>query len=310
MTIKEFILLTLKGLGMGAANVVPGVSGGTVAFITGIYQRLVGAINNCDVNALRMLFTARFKDLWRYIDGNFLLAVMAGVVIATFSLAKLMLVLLEGYAVQTWAFFFGLIVASSVLILRDIKGWKPGDAIFIAVGVALGVGVCLLSPVESPDGLWYIFICGAAAVCAMILPGLSGSFVLLVMGKYAYVMEAVSGVLKLDGHSILVLGVFALGGVCGLLAFAKLLHALLARWNRQTIVLLAGFVLGSLVKVWPWHGANDMPVLPSTYSALHIDPVLGVEAPAHIVAALLCAAAGVVLVLGLEWLGRRFGSSD
>lgn len=305
MKIKDWILLTLKGLGMGAANVVPGVSGGTIAFITGIYERLVGAINNFDGQAVKMLLGGRLKELWKHIDGNFLLAIMLGVVIATFSLAKLMLILLGSYAIQTWAFFFGLIIASSVIILKDIKGWKPADVIWMLLGGALGVGVCLLTPMESPNSLWYIFLCGAASICAMILPGLSGSFVLLVMGKYEYIMGAISGVLHLDAHSIVVLIVFAIGCVAGILAFAKLLHYLLEKWNRQTIILLSGFVLGSLVKVWPWHGANELPVLPSSYASLNSDPILGSAANPHITAAILCCIAGAALVMALEYLGSK-----
>lgn len=304
MRLKEFIVLVLKGLGMGAANVVPGVSGGTIAFITGIYERMVAAINNIDSAAVKMLMRGQFKQLWKHIDGTFLTAIMLGVVIATFSLAKLMLILLAGYAIQTWAFFFGLIIASALIILKDIKGWKGTDAIWLVLGGAAGVGVCLLSPMESPDGLWYIFLCGAASICAMILPGLSGSFVLLVMGKYEAIMTAISGVLHLNIHSIIVLAVFALGCVAGILAFAKLLHWLLGKWNRQTIIMLSGFVIGSLVKVWPWHSASELPISPSTYSQIYTDPILGVAADAHITAAILCCICGAALVILLEFTGN------
>lgn len=293
----EWIILTLKGIGMGAANVVPGVSGGTIAFITGIYERLVGAINNFDTSAVKMLFGGKFKDFWKHIDGNFLTAILLGVAIATFSLAKLMLILLADYPIQTWAFFFGLIIASSILILGGLKDWKASDFICLVAGAVIGVLVCTLSPMETPDGLWFIFICGAVSISAMILPGISGSFILLVMGKYEYIMKAIDGVLHLDVQSIIVLLVFAFGCVVGILAFAKLLHWLLARYNRQTVIALAGFILGSLVKVWPWNSYDGTP-----------NPLTGEVADPHILAAILWCIAGIALVLGLEWAGKRVSS--
>lgn len=292
--ITNWIILTLKGVGMGAANVVPGVSGGTIAFITGIYERLVGAINRIDYAALKMLFSLRLKDFYKHIDGNFLLAILVGVGIATFSLAKLMTILLSVYPVHTWAFFFGLIVASSILILRDIKNWKASDALFLVLGGVLGVAVCTLTPMQTPDGLWFIFLCGAVSICAMILPGISGSFILLVMGKYEYIMQTIDGVLHLDGASVVTLAVFALGCIVGILAFAKLLHFLLDRWNRQTILILSGFILGSLVKVWPW--SNDQTLIGASL------PTEGFPCAG---AAIVLCAAGILLVLVLDRLGRR-----
>lgn len=282
----NFLTLVLKGVGMGAANVIPGVSGGTIAFITGIYERFVGSINNFDTTAVKLLFSGKFREAWKHIDGNFLAAILAGVVIATFSLAKLMLLLLSSYALQTWAFFFGLIVASAILMLRDQKNWKAVDILWLIIGGALGVVVCTLTPVNTPDSLWFIFICGAISICAMVLPGISGSFILLVMGKYEYIMQSITGVLHLDPHSILILAVFAVGAAVGILAFAKLLHFLLKRWNRQTILVLTGFVLGSLVKIWPWshnEAGND----------------------SHILSTILWCIAGIAIVLVLEWAGTK-----
>lgn len=292
--ITNWIILTLKGIGMGAANVVPGVSGGTIAFITGIYERLVSAINSIDSTAVKMLFTLRLKEFWKHIDGNFLLAILVGVGIATFSLAKLMTILLNVYPVHTWAFFFGLIIASSILILRDLKDWKAADYIFLIIGGALGITVCTLTPMHTPDNLWFIFLCGAVSICAMILPGISGSFILLVMGKYEYVMQAIDGVLHLDGASAVTLAVFALGCITGILAFAKLLHFLLGKWNRQTILILSGFILGSLVKVWPW---SNTEALAGASLPTEGFPCMG--------AAIVLCAAGIALVLVLERLGRR-----
>ncbi len=293
MKISELVSLFLKGLGMGAANSVPGVSGGTIAFITGIYSRLVGSLNNFDASAVKALFKGRFREVWRHIDGNFLCAVLSGVLVAMFSFAKLMLVLLEKAPIQTWAFFFGLIVASSVIMLRGIRKWGFTDVLWLLLGGALGVFICTMTPMQTPDGLWFIFICGALSICAMILPGISGSFILLVMGKYEYIMKVITDVLTFDWNAILTLCVFGLGCIVGLLAFAKFLHYLIGRWERQTLVTLSGFVLGSLVKVWPWN------------SYVSADPLLGVENDPHILAAVLWCIAGIALVLGLEWAGRR-----
>ena len=233
---------------MGAANVVPGVSGGTIALLTGIYSDIVGSLNALtEKKTYSSLFKGRFKEFWQSINGSFLLALLLGVLVSIFSLAKLMTYVLAYYPVLTWAFFFGLILCSSALMFRDIKGWKGIDAVFLIIGLGLGVALCLLSPTQTTDDLWFIFICGALAICTMILPGVSGSFVLLILGKYDYIMNAVS---TLNVPVLLAMGA---GCIVGILAFAKLLHFLLARWEKQTMIVLLGFVLGSLIKVWPWY---------------------------------------------------------
>lgn len=292
---KAWLMTFLKGLGMGAANVIPGVSGGTVAFITGIYERLVNCIDSIDGEAVKMLTHLEFKKLWKHVDGGFLLALMAGVAVATLSLAKLMLILLEGYPVQTWAFFFGLILASSAILIAGLKmkwGWK--EVLFLAIGAVLGVGVCSLSGLSSvPEGLWYILVCGAVSICAMILPGISGSYLLMVMGRYEYVMDAISRLITFDGHAILVVAVFALGCVAGLLMFGKLLHWLLDRWNRPTLLVLSGFVLGSLTGVWPW-----------AHSEALVAAGLPAEGYPCLVPAIIWCMAGAAIVLGLEWLSK------
>lgn len=303
-TLRNNLILGLKGLGIGAANVIPGVSGGTIAFITGIYERFVGAINNVSIKTLKLLLHREFKAFWKQIDGEFLVWLLGGVVVATFSLAKLMLVCLEKWPVQTWAFFFGLIVASSIVLLAGSdfgKGWgtRIASAAWLAFGGALGVLVCTMGSLSnSPDELWFVFICGAVSICAMILPGLSGSYILMLMGKFEYVFGSITGVLELDLNSILVVAVFGLGAVCGLMAFAKLLHYLLDRWNRQTLMLLCGFVLGSLVGVWPWRQTEALAKagLPTEGFPCLWDAI-----------AFCCL--GIVLVLALEFAGTRAENS-
>lgn len=244
------ILTGLKGFGMGAANVIPGVSGGTIALLTGIFTEIIDALNALmDPSSWKMLLKGQFREFWRYIHGTFLVSLMVGVLISIFSLAKLMVYVMHFYPVQTWAFFFGLIIASSVYMIYDIKGWKFVDSLFFAVGIALGVVICTLSPTTTPDDLWFIFICGAIAVCTMILPGISGSFILVILGKYDYIMQAVNQL------NLPVLLVFGVGCVIGILGFSKFLHWLLKRYERATMLTLVGFVIGALVKVWPW---NDM----------------------------------------------------
>ena len=184
----NYLFVTVKGICMGAADVIPGVSGGTIAFMTGIYEELVGSINSINGEAVKLLFTGKLKAFWKHINGNFLLSLVAGILISILSLAKLMTYLLEHQPVQTWAFFFGLIVASSIFILKGIEDWKFKDMVMLFFGIVLGVVVCTLSPTETPDGLWFIFLCGAIAICAMILPGISGSFILLILGKYQYML--------------------------------------------------------------------------------------------------------------------------
>ena len=256
----KYLTVGIKGACMGAADVIPGVSGGTIAFIMGIYDEFVGSIARIDATAVKMLFSGRFRDFWKHINGTFLVSLILGIGVSVVALAGLMQTLLTNYPIQTWAFFPGLIVASSIFILRGISGWKAGDFSFLALGLALGVVVCTLSPTQTPDALWFIFLSGALAICAMILPGISGSFILLILGKYQFIMGCISDLVAgVDfGRNLLILGVFMVGAVVGILGFSKFLHWLLARWNKETLVVLAGFIIGSLVKVWPWSNPEAM----------------------------------------------------
>lgn len=293
--------MALKGIGMGAADVIPGVSGGTIAFMTGIYEELVGSINSINGQAVRLLFGGKFRDFWKHINGNFLVAVFAGILISVMSLAKLMTYLLAYLPVPTWAFFFGLIVASSVFILRELKDWKPRDGVMLVLGIMLGVVVCTLSPTETPDALWFIFLSGAIAICAMILPGISGSFILLILGKYEFMLSTLTRIMSGDGVALdyLVLVVFVLGAVVGILSFSKFLHWLLARYHRSTLLVLAGFIIGSLVKVWPW---SDM-VTVTEAQLLRTGSIAEIDM--QIPAAVLCCIAGAALVTVLELLALR-----
>lgn len=253
MNLSNSLLTGLKGFGMGAANVVPGISGGTIALLTGIYGEIIESLNALlRPDTWKTLFRDGIKAFWRKAHGTFLASLLAGIFLSILLLARLMEHVILYYPIETWAFFFGLIIASSVYMMAGIRNWKAADLLLTLAGIAAGVLICTLSPARTPDTLWFVFLCGVVGVCTMILPGISGSFILVIMGKYEYLMAAVS---RLD---LPVLAVFLLGCLVGILAFAKFLHWLLSKCERQTLLVLIGFVVGSLVKVWPW---NDMQVI-------------------------------------------------
>ena len=265
--IKDFFLVAVKGACMGAADVIPGVSGGTIAFIMGIYDKFVGSIASIDAKAVRLLLHGKLREFWNHINGSFLLSLVIGIGVSVVALAGLMQHLLTNHPIQTWAFFFGLIVASSIFILKGISGWKLREGILVVFGILLGVVICTLSPTRTPDGLWFIFISGAIAICAMILPGISGSFILLILGKYQFIMGCISDLVSGTdiARNLCIMGVFGIGAVSGILAFSKFLHWLLGRWQKETMIVLAGFIIGSLVKVWPW--SNTQAIVCSQFPA-------------------------------------------
>ena len=310
--LKKYLLTSVKGACMGAADVIPGVSGGTIAFIMGIYDEFVGSIARFDTEAVKMLAKFQIRDFWKHINGSFLLSLIIGIGVSVVALAGLMQTLLSQFPIQTWGFFFGLIVASSIFILRGIPSWKVKDGISLALGICLGIAVCTLSPTQTPDALWFIFISGAIAICAMILPGISGSFILLILGKYQYIMgcihELTTGVNF--SQNLLIIGVFLLGAVVGILCFSKFLRWLLSRWHQETLVALAGFIIGSLVKVWPW--SNMEAIVCSQFP--EADPMneamiqtLSSSVDLHIGGAILFALIGFSLVSGIEIAGKIIG---
>lgn len=244
--LSDFSLLFLKGMGMGAADVVPGVSGGTIAFITGIYEELIMSLKSINLDALKSLLKLKFGIFWKKINGNFLLAVFGGVLLSVFSLAKLLKWLMTNHPVLIWAFFFGLIIASAIVVIRKIQSWNIARLIGLMAGTVLMFFITRFTPAQTTDAYWYIFITGAIAICAMVLPGISGAFILLILGKYQYILSAVSDL------NILVLLVFGLGIITGLLSFANLLSWLFKKYHDLTISVLAGFIIGSLNKIWPW----------------------------------------------------------
>lgn len=244
--LKDYVLLVLKGMGMGAADVVPGVSGGTIAFIVGIYDELIDSIKSINATSIKLFFSGRFAECWKQVNGGFLLSILLGVGISVFSLAKAITWLLVEHPVLVWAFFFGLVLASTWFVAKDIKEWNWKTVLGFVVGTVLAYFITVATPAETPSNLLFIFLCGAIAICAMILPGISGSFILVLLGKYFYVMDAVKSL------KVSVLIVFAAGCLIGITSFSRLLSYALKHVRNITLAVLSGFMLGSLNKVWPW----------------------------------------------------------
>ncbi|WP_090276227.1 DUF368 domain-containing protein [Halopseudomonas litoralis] len=293
-------------MAMGAADVVPGVSGGTIAFITGIYDRLLAAISACTPNKLVWLLRGRIRETWQSIDGNFLVALLAGVVTSIATLANLISYLLGEHPELVWSFFFGLILVSVVLVGREIQRWNLWTLAMLLVGAAFAYVITVAAPLQWPVNPVMIFLAGAIAICAMILPGISGSFILLLLGLYATVLGAVRS------FDVTLLTVFIFGCLVGILSFSRLLSWLLQHARDVTLAFLTGLMLGSLNKVWPWKQTltwrensqgvmeplQQVNLLPSNYELL-------TGAASYWTGGVMLMLAAIVLVLGLEWFGQR-----
>ncbi len=298
-------MVGLKGCAMGMADVVPGVSGGTIAFISGIYEELLGSIKSIDLEAIKLLFTGKFRALWKKINGNFLFSLIAGIGVAILTMARLMTYMLENHPIITWSFFFGLIIASALMVAREVNSWSALSVVTMIVGIVLSYWITVVSPATTPNDWWFVMLSGAIAICAMILPGISGAFILLLLGKYMFIMEAVTQL------NIGVLVVFAIGAVAGIVSFSYVLSWLLAKWHDATVTMLMGFMIGSLNKVWPWkqtletyldsHGV-EQPLVQANVSPMQFE-VLGSES--HLVLAIVSCVAGFALIYVIEMIGKR-----
>ena len=246
---KADLSLFAKGVAMGAANVIPGVSGGTIALITGIYERLINALKSGDITSLKLLLSGKFSDFWQRIDGRWLSILIAGVAISIVTLAKLFEYLLEHHEQLTMAFFFGLILVSIWYVAKRIEHWKPSVWIALAIGASVAILIATLAPASENASFAYVFLCGVIAISSMILPGLSGSFVLIIMGNYALVLGAIST------FSLSILLPMALGCIVGLIVFSHVLAWVFKHYQDHTLALMTGFVVGSLVVIWPWKNA-------------------------------------------------------
>jgi putative membrane protein len=303
---KHFFGIFLRGLAMGAADVVPGVSGGTIAFITGIYSELLHSLSRFNLQFITTLKNQGVKAAWLHINGNFLLSLGLGIIVSILSLAQLVTYLLDSHPLLVWSFFFGLIVASSIFVLRQIRGWNVGGIILLIAGITLAVAIGQLRPAEVVASNAYIFMAGAIAICAMILPGISGSFILLLLGVYGHVLGAVKAL------DLTTLALFGSGCVVGLLSFVRILTWLLDHYHQRIIALLAGFIAGSLYLVWPWkevlsvytdsHGI-EQPLTQANVLPADFELLTGQSA--QLLPCILLMISGLLVVFALEKLGEK-----
>jgi putative membrane protein len=295
-----YLLLTAKGFCMGAADVVPGVSGGTMAFILGIYEELIDAIRSFDLESLKLIFSSKIRAFLDHARWRFLLALGCGILLAVFSLSKLLSWLLQNEPVLIWSFFLGLILASVVTVSRRVESWRLNTWLSLLAGMA---GIYLLVglvPGATPNAHWFLFVSGAVAICAMILPGISGSFILVLMGKYQYILEAV------NDRNLLVLFLVAAGACVGLAAFSRLLGWLLEKYHDLMVAFLTGLMLGSLRKVWPFKETLESMVgSGGKVVPLVQENILPAQWTGEVAAALCLGVLGFVVVLVLDRMARR-----
>lgn len=314
--ILSYTFITLKGMAMGAADVVPGVSGGTIAFVSGIYEELLTTIDTLNLGIFSTWKKQGFKTMWSSYNLGFLTSLFLGIFISVLSLAKLISFVLEGYPIITWSFFFGLVVASILYIARQIKKWNISIIVLLLVGVAIAYYITIAAPAEAPEAIYFFFLSGCIAIIAMILPGISGSFILVILGSYAMVLGAlndfITGVLEWNWEQIktnfIKVAVFILGCLLGLKVFSKALKWMFNHKKELTLAILTGFMIGSLNKIWPWkkvlsmridrHGDEQIvqanSILPSSYDG---DP--------QIVMAVSFALVGFALIFLLERVATR-----
>lgn len=292
----DYVGVAARGFCMGAADVVPGVSGGTMAFVLGIYDELLSAIQSFNLVFFRRLLSFRWREAFAGIPWRFLLALGSGIGVAILALAESLKWALHHHPEFVWAFFFGLVLASVFVVRKHVKRWTASTVAF-AVVAAIGAYVLVgLTPTQTPDTPWFLFLSGAIAICAMILPGISGAFILVLLGKYQYVLDAVVQ------RDLVPLAIVAAGCAVGLLIFVRLLRWLLRRFHDQTVAVLSGFMLGSLRKVWPWKDVQAVEGVEALSVEINILPAVFT---AEIGFALGLLGLGVGLVLSIERLAAR-----
>jgi len=304
--LSDFGVLVLKGMGMGAADVVPGVSGGTIAFITGIYEELVHSIKNINYKTISTLWKEGLPAFWKAVNGSFLLSVVGGILISVLTLARILEYLLVNHPILIWSFFFGLVIGSAIFVARSIEKWNTWTVISGMAGIAIAWIITSFTPAETSEAYWFIFLSGALAICAMILPGISGSFILLLLGKYQFILAA------LNEGKISILAVLLTGALTGIIALSHLLSWLLEKFHHLTIAMLAGFMIGSLNKIWPWkitvetyidsHG-EIQPLLQDNVLPARFITETGTDP--QILWAVLLALAGFLLIFMFEGISKK-----
>ncbi len=296
--LRDYLVIGLKGMAMGAADVVPGVSGGTIAFISGIYEELLGSISNINLKLFKTLKEQGIKAAWKQLNGNFLASLFIGIFVSIVSLAKAIKWMLENQPVLLWSFFFGLVLASIIYIAKQIKKWSIISIVILILGTFLAYYITTLNPLVSENSSsLFLFIAGAIAICAMILPGISGAFILVLLGAYKPILAAV------NDRDLKTIAAVGLGAIVGLLSFSKVLKWLFANYKNATLAGLTGFIIGSLNKIWPWketltwrtnsHGVkvpfNQQSVSPSSF-----------DGDAQLTFAIILAIVGFGLIIMME----------
>ena len=311
-TIKDYLVLTAKGMAMGASDVVPGVSGGTMAFILGIYEELIGSIRQVgQPDFLQSVFKFRIKEIFEKLNWEFLLAVALGIFIAIFSLAGILESLLENQPVFLWSFFFGLVIASIIAVRKRVTAWGATPLVGLVIGTAFAYFLVGAIPAETPETWWFLIFSGMLAISAMILPGISGSFILVLLGKYQFILNAVTE------RDFVSLGLVAIGAGIGIVTIAQVLGWLFSRYHDVTVAVLIGLMIGSLRKIWPWKvdvafllDANGNTLIrdghPTVIEQANYLPTLAQNGGNEIVVAAVLALVGFGLVLLLE----RFASGE
>ncbi|WP_179020390.1 DUF368 domain-containing protein [Winogradskyella forsetii] len=312
----DYLVITFKGIAMGAADVVPGVSGGTIAFISGIYEELIESIDKVNLGFFKVWKQEGFKQAWNSINGNFLLALFSGIAISILSLAKLIKWLLHHEPILLWSFFFGLVLASILYIAKQINGWSAKLVIAIIITSILSFYITLAEPFASPDSPFYMLFCGFIAIIAMILPGVSGAFILLILGAYQTAIDTINnlrdglltGNMELFKDAFLKFILLAVGAVIGLKVFSKALNWMFKHHKNLTLAILTGFMIGSLNKIWPWKEVLktrvnsegevvtllDKSILPSSYAG-----------DSELLLAIIFIITGFAAILILESLGKQ-----
>jgi len=260
----DYLIIFFKGLAMGAADAVPGVSGGTIAFISGIYEELISTISQINISLFKTLVNSGFKAFWTKLNGNFILALLSGIIVSFVTFMKLAKYFLEHHPVLIWSFFFGLIIASIYFVGKQIKHWNIAVIIALIIGSSMAYYISTLGSLANNESSLYLFFAGSIAICAMILPGISGSFILIILGAYKLLSNAI------HSFDIKNLAVFTTGALIGLLSFSHLLKWLFKKYKDITLAVLTGFIFGSLNKVWPWKETLTW----HTNSAGHSTPLL------------------------------------
>lgn len=298
----HYLVITLKGMAMGAADVVPGVSGGTIAFISGIYEELLTSISSIKFSSIKLLKDKGFKVFWETINGNFLVALLVGIFISILSLAKLISWLLENEPILVWSFFFGLVLASILFIGKQITKWTILSVVLFLVGALVAYYITTLQPLVSENSSpLFLFIAGAIAICAMILPGISGSFILVLLGAYKPVLDAI------HDKDFKLLTILASGAIIGLLSFSKVLKWLFNHYKNLTLAVLTGFILGSLNKIWPWKETltwrTNSHGIKVAFNEQSISP-FSFEGDAELTLAIVLAIIGFAVIIILEKIAK------